>query len=110
LEKHPVREHARQLTSLAQKQEAPLEKLCNAIGLPPMLCVFVVLGVHWFTGNCSNNELYGVDVGWPGVGNAIAVSQWNRCVVIAARHPCASDGSGGQVITPRGFANAISEV
>jgi hypothetical protein len=45
LEKHPVREHARQLTSLAQKQKARLEKLCNAIGLPPMLCVFVVLGV-----------------------------------------------------------------
>ena len=48
-----------------------MEKLCNAIGLPPMLCMFVVLGV----------------CGWPGVGNAIAVSvNGNRRVVIAA-HP-----------------------
>ena len=28
-----------------QEQEAHLEKLCYAIGLPPILCVFVVLGV-----------------------------------------------------------------
>jgi hypothetical protein len=29
----------------ARKQEADLEKLCNAVGLPPVLCVFVVLGI-----------------------------------------------------------------
>jgi hypothetical protein len=29
----------------ARRLEAHLVKLCNAIGLPPMLCVFMVLGV-----------------------------------------------------------------
>ena len=33
------------ITPLALELEAHLEKLCNAIGLPPMLCVFMVLGV-----------------------------------------------------------------
>ena len=31
--------------SIAQKPEVHLEKLCNAIGLPPILCVFLALGV-----------------------------------------------------------------
>ena len=31
--------------SSARRQEAYLEKVCNAIGLPPVLCVFLVLGV-----------------------------------------------------------------
>jgi hypothetical protein len=33
------------ITPLALELEAHLIKLCNAIGLPPMLCVFMVLGV-----------------------------------------------------------------
>ena len=38
-------EFSNRITPLALELEAHLEKLCNAIGLPPMLCVFMVLGV-----------------------------------------------------------------
>jgi hypothetical protein len=34
-----------EISPLTSELEAHLEKLCNVIDLPPMLCVFMVLGV-----------------------------------------------------------------
>jgi hypothetical protein len=48
-----------------------LEKLCNAIGLPPdAVCVYGVRGLPWLAGNRPNSELDEFDNGYR-VGNAM---------------------------------------
>jgi len=49
-----------------------LEKVCNAIGLPPVLCVFLVLGVLVGLLGIART-IDGANDGRSGVENAIAV-------------------------------------